>query len=526
MSDSNLERRSALLQAAATTSKNLTQLLDLNLLLPKTVEVICDTYDFYYAGVFMAEPDGFAKLVAGYGDAGRQMLEARHQLEIGGHSMIGAAIAWREARIALDVGDEAVHFKNPFLPETRSEMSLPLIVGESILGAVTVQSVEAQAFSDEDITSLQAMADQLAIAIHNALTMRELQNAQAAVVRLQTYQALASATTQAIHWIGNKTQPLAGTLARMDADLRTDDIDRESLLEDIGIVRESVELISQVKETLIGQAIEHELRPAMVADVVQAAAFHSGLDPAVFSLNPAPGVPMALTDTSQLARVLGYLFSNALEADAQHISANITATLDQQHVAISIADDGKGIDPDQLDQIWTAFFTTKDSSHGGLGLAASMQVLTRMDGRITVDSQPGKGATFTIVLPAAAEDEAIDLSDAPDDIFFVDEDNDSWALFAANVLRLAGKNVVVQGTPAGAGAADLILIDEALTTMPVEDVLIELSEAGVANRAIVVAAALDTDRATRYMRLGARDVALKPYTYRGLDAFLDFERGE
>lgn len=524
MTDHQLERRAALLQAAAATSKNLTQLLDLNVLLPRTVDVICETYDFYYAGVFLAEADGFAHLAAGYGEPGRQMREAGHKLEIGGHSMIGAAVAWREARLALDVGEEAVHFKNPYLPDTRSEMALPLIVGNHILGAVTVQSVEAQAFNDEDITSLQAMADQLAIAIHNAAALRELQNAQAAVLRLQTYQALASATTEAIHWIGNKTQPLTGTLDRMDADLQAESIDRDSLLEDLGMVRESIDLISKVKETLIGQAIEHQLRPAMVADVVQAAAFHAGLGSELFSLNAAPDAPLALTDTSQLARVLGYLFANALEADAQHISANITTTLDGRHIAISVADDGRGIPSEMIDQIWTAFFTTKDSSHGGLGLAAAMQVLTRMDGRITVDSQPDQGATFTIVLPVAAEDEAVDLSDAPDEIFFVDEETDEWARFAANVLKLAGKNVVVQGTPAGAAAANLILIDEALTTMGVDDVLLELKEAGVAHKAIVVTAALDTDRATRYIRQGAGDVALKPYTYRGLAAFLDFER--
>jgi signal transduction protein with GAF and PtsI domain len=82
--------------------------------------------------------------------------------------MIGWSVAHRQARIALDVGAEAVHFQNPFLPDTHSEMALPLVSRDEVIGALTVQSVIRRAFSDEDITVLQTMADQLANAIGNA----------------------------------------------------------------------------------------------------------------------------------------------------------------------------------------------------------------------------------------------------------------------------------------------------------------------------------------------------------------------
>jgi GAF domain-containing protein len=202
------ERRAALLQAAAQVAKNITTLRSLDELLPVSVDIICDAYNFYYAGVFLLdETNHWAVLRAGRGEAGQKMIEAGHKLEVGGQSMIGASIAWREARIALDVGEEAVFFKNPYLPETRSEMALPLLVGENTFGAVTVQSTEESAFSDEDISSLMAMADQLAIAIHNAALLRQLETAHAALLRAKTYEALATATTQAIHWIGNKGTP-------------------------------------------------------------------------------------------------------------------------------------------------------------------------------------------------------------------------------------------------------------------------------------------------------------------------------
>ena len=96
------------------------------------------------------------------------MLEAGHKLAVGSESMIGWCIANAQARIALDVGEEAVRFVNPWLPETRSEMALPLISRGQVIGAVTIQSTQAAAFSQEDIAVLQAMANQLANSIENA----------------------------------------------------------------------------------------------------------------------------------------------------------------------------------------------------------------------------------------------------------------------------------------------------------------------------------------------------------------------
>jgi len=135
------ERQAALLQASARVSRSIASILDLNLLFNRTVDIICDEFGFYYAGVFVVDESGeWAVLKAGRGEAGRAMLAERHKLHIGGNSMIGAAIENRSGRIALDVGKEAVFFRNPFLPKTRSEMALPLIAGDEVIGALTVQS--------------------------------------------------------------------------------------------------------------------------------------------------------------------------------------------------------------------------------------------------------------------------------------------------------------------------------------------------------------------------------------------------
>jgi GAF domain-containing protein len=99
---------------------------------------------------------------------GHRMLEKNHQLKVGETGIVGYVTQNAKPRIALDVGMDAVYFDNPDLPQTRSEMALPLVIGGQVLGALDVQSTEPQAFSEEDISTLQILAEQIAVAIQNA----------------------------------------------------------------------------------------------------------------------------------------------------------------------------------------------------------------------------------------------------------------------------------------------------------------------------------------------------------------------
>jgi GAF domain-containing protein/HAMP domain-containing protein len=157
------------LQAAVDVSHATTSILDPDELLRQTVDLVRERFDLYYVGLFLVDEDRrFAVLHAGTGEAGQQMLARGHQLEIGGDSMIGQCIARDEARIALDVGEEAIRFDNPFLPHTHSEMALPLRSRGRVIGAMSVQSTIVAAFDESDIAVMQTMADQVAVAIENA----------------------------------------------------------------------------------------------------------------------------------------------------------------------------------------------------------------------------------------------------------------------------------------------------------------------------------------------------------------------
>lgn len=172
------ERRSILLKAVADVGKAITSFRDLSELLQQTTYLINDNFGYYHIGIFLLdEHKEYAVLSAANSEGGRRMLERGHQLKVGETGIVGYVTQNAKARIALDVGKDAVYFDNPDLPETRSEMALPLIVSGQILGALDVQSTEPQAFSDEDSATLQILAEQLAVAIQNANLFNETEKA-------------------------------------------------------------------------------------------------------------------------------------------------------------------------------------------------------------------------------------------------------------------------------------------------------------------------------------------------------------
>lgn len=174
------------LMAAAEVSHTTTELYDIETLLPRVVEMVREQFDLYYVGLFLIDEEGkFARLRAGTGEAGRRMIEQGWQLEVGGTSMIGRCASTGQADIQLDVGEAATHFDNPLLPDTRSEMALPLRSRGRVIGAMSIQSDRPAAFDQADISTLQNMADQIAAAIYNDRLFAE---ARTAIESLQSMQ--------------------------------------------------------------------------------------------------------------------------------------------------------------------------------------------------------------------------------------------------------------------------------------------------------------------------------------------------
>lgn len=169
-----LERRASQVQAAADVGSAATRLRNLDALFAEVAKLISQRFGFYHVGIFLLDERGeYAVLRASNSEGGQRMLERGHRLRVGQVGIVGQVTQTGQPRIALDVGEDAAFFENPDLPETRSELCLPLIVGGKIIGALDVQSTEEAAFSSEDLAALQIMADQIAIAFDNARLLQE-----------------------------------------------------------------------------------------------------------------------------------------------------------------------------------------------------------------------------------------------------------------------------------------------------------------------------------------------------------------
>ncbi|HTP10233.1 MAG TPA: GAF domain-containing protein [Anaerolineae bacterium] len=167
--EQRVAERTAQLQTSAEVGQAAAATLDSDQLLRQVVNLITERFGFYYAAVFTLNDTGTAALLReATGEAGRILRERAHQLEVNETSMVGYAISQRRARIALDVGLDPVRFANPLLPETRSEIALPLIASDRVLGALDVQSTQPAAFDESSAVVLQSMADQIAVALKNA----------------------------------------------------------------------------------------------------------------------------------------------------------------------------------------------------------------------------------------------------------------------------------------------------------------------------------------------------------------------
>ena len=173
----DLERRILQNRTAAEISSSLGSILNPRELLRNVVALLKDGFDLYYAAVFLIDENKrYAVLEAGTDAAGQKMLGEGHRLIVGGSSMVGWSTANGEPRISQEVEQESIHFQNPLLPLTRSELALPIKIGSQILGAISIQSIESNAFDEDDIIVLQGIADSLAVALENANLFQQFED--------------------------------------------------------------------------------------------------------------------------------------------------------------------------------------------------------------------------------------------------------------------------------------------------------------------------------------------------------------
>lgn len=187
--------RARRLAATNEVSRAASSILNPDILLPLVVEQVHDAFGYYHVQVFLVDEMGeWAVLRASTGEVGQKLLASGHKLEVGSQSVIGQVTASGEPFIVRDTDTDPLHKRNELLPNTRSEMALPLKTGDRVIGAIDVQSTEPNAFDLEAQAILQSLAGEIAVTMENAQLFQEIQDR---VAELTTINLVSQAVSRA-----------------------------------------------------------------------------------------------------------------------------------------------------------------------------------------------------------------------------------------------------------------------------------------------------------------------------------------
>ena len=400
------------LETVARVSAATTTILNQNDLLDAVVNLAKASFDLYHAHIYLVSDDGQSLvLAAGSGEAGSIMKQQGHQIALTKEESIVVRAALSGDGIVIEDTYQGDFFlPNPLLPDTRSELAVPLIVGEELLGVMDVQSDIVNRFTENDVDLMTTLADQIAVAVRNA---------QAFERERKTVQQLREVDRLKQEFLANMSHELRTPLNSIigysevlldgvDGDLTQDAIEDVDAIYTSGkhllsIINEILDL-AKIEAGQMQLSIKEVDIAKLIADVTRSSQVLVKDKPVKIRMVEDQPISTVQGDAVRLNQILLNIVGNSIkftEEGSVTVSYGMHST---DEVYISISDTGVGMSKEQLELIFERFrqvdgSSTRRAGGTGLGLTITKQLIEMQGGHINVESVPDVGTTFTFTLP-------------------------------------------------------------------------------------------------------------------------------
>ncbi|HAD07182.1 MAG TPA: hypothetical protein DCE76_08495, partial [Anaerolineaceae bacterium] len=410
------QRRALELQAAAEIARDTTSVLSQDELLNRIVNLLRERFGFYHTAIFLVNEEGtHAVIQQASGHGAKEVMESRQKIAVGSRSIIGKVTDTGSPVLVNNVAESPIYLPNPHLPDTRSELGIPLRIADRVIGALDIQSNLPNAFQENELGVFQILADQIAVAIENA---RAYELAQKAYQEMREVDRLKSQfLANMSHELRTPLNSIIGfsrvILKGIDGPIN--DLQRQDLTSIYNSGQHLLGLINDVLDLSKIEAGKMELQfeEVNIADLVNSVMSTAvGLvkdKPIKLHHSVEPDLPLVIADNTRIRQVLLNFISNAAKfTDTGSITVEAKKSIspdNKPEVMVVVTDTGQGIDEKGREKLFLPFSQVDDSptrktGGTGLGLSISRSFIELHGGRIgLLWSEVGKGSAFYFTLP-------------------------------------------------------------------------------------------------------------------------------
>jgi signal transduction histidine kinase len=391
-------------------SQGLAASLDTDRLIQDVLTMLKQNFGYYYAQICLLDvTSGDLVFKKGSDEVGAKLFEQGFHLPRG-KGIIGYVAETGTPFVTNNVNDVVFFDRNPLLPNTQSELAVPLKVEGNVVGVLDIQHEPPQRLSDEDLQLMSAVADQLAVALQKANLYADLQKSlqQEKSTRSQLLQAerlalIGQLLASISHELNNPLQTIQNALFLLKDELKNS----EDGLQVLSIISSEADrmgaLLDQLRSTYRPAQTE-EFKPVQINGIIQDVhtliSTHLRHKSINFVCQLEPDLPLTHGISDHIKQVTLNLFMNAVEAmpDGGNLLVETCSSPAKDEILFSVKDSGLGIDPDLLPRIFQPFVTNKEAGTG-LGLTITHEIVQQHEGRILAENSPDGGAKFTVWLP-------------------------------------------------------------------------------------------------------------------------------